>query len=121
MEEAISEIDVNPQNLNPKTSKLAIMSMLFGVLGPFSCGIMWMVSLNDFLKIGTGFMMVAFSCGLAWILGLVLGAKSLGQVKSSEGQLVGREYAIAGIMISTAWMALIFIGLLLPALYYVNS
>lgn len=121
MEETISEIDINSQGRKPKTSKLAVMSMVFGVLGPFSCGAIWIVSFNDFLKIGNGFIMAAFSCGFAWILGLALGAKSLEQVKSSEGQLVGREYAIAGIIISAAWMALIFVGLLLPALYYVNS
>ena len=121
MEETISEIDINSQGRKPKTSKLAVMSMVFGVLGPFFCGAIWIVSFNDFLKIGNGFIMAAFSCGFAWILGLALGAKSLEQVKSSEGQLVGREYAIAGIIISAAWMALIFVGLLLPALYYVNS
>jgi len=65
--------------------------------------------------------MVSFSWSLSWILGLVLGVKSLQQIANSEGRLVGKEYAVVGITVSVVWMFSIFIGLLLPALYYVNS
>ena len=65
--------------------------------------------------------MTLFSCGLAWILGLALGIKSLKQIDISGGQLIGKEYAMAGIAISAFWMVLILAGLLLPIIYYINS
>ena len=120
-EEAISETNISLQSQKTEISKLAIMSLMFGILGPFSCGAMWIMSCNDFFTIGTPIIIVPFSCGLTWILGLVLGIKSLKQIESSEGQSGGREYAIAGISISAAWLLLIFVVLFLPMIYSVNS
>jgi hypothetical protein len=50
-----------------------------------------------------------------------LGIKSLDLIEHSQGQLLGREYAVGGIVISAVWMVLILAALLLPALFYINS
>ena len=100
---------------------MALASAVFGIVGPLSAGAMWVVSFNKFLRLGNPLIIGLFSCGLAWILGIVFGIKSFEQINSSEGQLLGKEYAMAGIVVSAAWMVLILEGLLLPALFYVNS
>lgn len=112
-------IDSQPQEV--KVSKLAVASMVFAILGPFSTGALWIVSLSDFLSVGDPTIITLFSCSLAWILGLVLGIKSLEQIESSQGQLLGREYALVGIIVSAIWMILILAALLLPASFSVNS
>jgi hypothetical protein len=105
----------------PKVSKLAVSSLIFGMLGPLSAGTMWIVSFSDFLTVRRPVIVGLFSCGAAWILGLILGIKSLERIEHSEGQLLGREYAVGGVVISAVWMVLILAVLLLPALFYVNS
>lgn len=112
-------IDSQPQEV--KVSKLAVASMVFAILGPFSTGALWIVSLSEFLSVGDPTIITLFSCSLAWILGLVLGIKSLEQIESSQGQLLGREYALVGIIVSAIWMILILAALLLPASFSVNS
>lgn len=112
-------IDSQPQEV--KVSKLAVASMVFAILGPFSAGALWVVSLSEFLSVGDPTIITLFSCSLAWILGLVLGIKSLEQIESSQGQLLGREYALVGIIVSATWMILILAALLLPASFSVNS
>jgi hypothetical protein len=104
-----------------KVCRLAVCSLVFGMLGPLSAGAMWIVSFSDFLTVRSPFIVGLFSCSVAWILGLILGIKSLERIERSEGQLLGREYAVGGIVISAVWMVLILAGLLLPALFYVNS
>jgi hypothetical protein len=54
-------------------------------------------------------------------LGLLLGTKSLAQIKSSQEQLLGKEYAVVGAATSALWLFLIFVGLFLPVIYSVNS
>jgi hypothetical protein len=124
-EEVISETDSNSQSQKLKTSRLAITSMVFAILGPFLFGPMLILlfyglSFYDLIT-QSPYRMTLFSCILAWILGLILGIKSLGQIDNSQGLLVGRAYAIAGIAISLAWILSILGGLFFPALYYVNS
>ena len=119
-EENIMETDAVIQSREPRVSRLAVTSAVFGMLGPFSSGVMWIASINDFV-IRRHFVMTLFSCGVASIAGLVLGTKSLEQVDSSEGQLIGREYAIVGIAASAVWLFLIFVGLFLPVIHSVNS
>jgi len=124
-EEVISETDSNSQSQKLKTSRLAITSMVFAILGPFLFGPMLILlfyglSFYDLIT-QSPYIMTLFSCILAWILGLILGIKSLGQIDNSQGLLVGRAYAIAGIAISLAWILSILGGLFFPALYYVNS
>ena len=120
-EEAISEIDTDMLTQQPRISKLAVASMVFGMLGPLSAGAMWIASLNESLTIGNPLIIGLFSCGLTWILGLIFGMKSLEQIDNSEGQLFGREYAIGGAVISVVWVVLVLLGLLLPALFSINS
>lgn len=124
-EETISEIHTEASGRQPKTSKLAIMSMVFGMLGPLSFAPILMLSLYGLsfydLVVVSPPLTTFFACGVAWILGLALGMKSLRQIEDSRGQLAGTSYAIAGITISAAWMLSIVAGLLLPALFYVNS
>ena len=123
--ETVSETDTNLQSQKSKTSRLAITSMVFAILGPFLFGPMFILmfyglSFYDLIIQGP-YITTFLSCILAWILGLVLGIKSLGQIDNSQGQLVGRAYAIAGIAISLAWILSILGGLFFPVLYYVNS
>lgn len=120
-EETISGIYSGAESEEPRISKLAVASMVFGILGPFSSGAMWVLSFNSLFAVRSPVITALFSCGFAWILGLLLGQRSLEQIRNSAGQLVGREYAIVGIILSTTWMLLIFVSLLLPALYSVNS
>lgn len=123
--ETVSETDSNLQSQKPKTSRLAITSMVFAILGPFLFGPMFILmfyglSFYDLIIQGP-YITTFLSCILAWILGLVLGIKSLGQIDNSQGQLLGRAYAISGIAISLAWILSILGGLFFPVLYYVNS
>jgi hypothetical protein len=123
-QETINVNEIYPADVlmrEPKTSKLAVGSLAFGMLGPLSAGMMWIVSFSDFLTVRSPFIVGLFSCGAAWIIGLILGIKSLDQIEHSQGQLLGREYAVGGIVISAVWMVLILATLLLPALFYINS
>ena len=122
-EQNIIGIDTIAESKKAKTSKLAITSMVFGMLGPFCFVIMWIVSVLSFhdLIASSRYTIAAFSYGVAWVLGLVFGMKSLEQIGNSEEQLVGRKYAIIGISISVLWMVLMVARFLLPGLYYVNS
>lgn len=120
-EESLSQIYTDTLSQEAKLCKLAVASLVFGILGPLSAGAMWVVSFSNFITIGHPLVIGVFSCGLTWILGLVLGIKSLEQIENSQRQLLGREYAIGGIVTSVVWMILLLAGLLLPALFYVNS
>ena len=119
--EIIRETGISSQDQQAEISKLAVASMVFGILGPFSSGTLWIVSSSDFLSIGAHHLIILFSCSLAWILGLALGVKSLQQIENSQGQLTGREYAIVGISVSAVWMVFVLTGFLMPAFFYVNS
>ena len=121
--EIASEIGIDSQIQKEGVSKLAVASMVFGILGPFSAGFLWVVSLSLFLtvgKLGTG-IITFFSCSLPWVLGLVLGVKALQQIEDSHGQLTGGEYALIGIIISVVWMILLLVALPLPAFFSINS
>lgn len=59
-EETVSETDTGLQSQELKISKLAIASIAFGVLGPFSSGAMWVLSFSNFLTIGKSFIVVPF-------------------------------------------------------------
>ena len=130
-EESINNVFSDILNHNTKTSKLAVTSMVFGLLAPVCFGVVWIVSiLSSYLSshlsshdlITTGrYIMIAFSYSAAWILGLVLGLKSLEKIRNSEQHLVGRAYAFVGISISAVWMVVLIARFLLPALFYVNS
>jgi len=69
----------------PKTSGLAIASLVLGILG-------------------------IASCGLASIPGLILGIVSLVRIRRSRGALGGRGFAIAGTIVSVVFILLCFLG-----------
>jgi len=119
--EVASEIGIDSQAQKERVSKLAVASVVFGILGPFSAGALWIVSFSNFLTIGNPNIITFFSSSLAWILGLVLGVKSLEQIENSQGRLTGREYALVGVSISAVWMGLILAALLMPAFFSGNS
>ncbi|HUS71913.1 MAG TPA: hypothetical protein VMY06_02520 [Sedimentisphaerales bacterium] len=122
-EENIGEIWSDILRQKTKISKLAVASMVFGILAPFCFGAMWIVSFlpSHDLITASRYIMAAFSYTVAWILSLILGIKSLEQIQNSEERLVGRVYAVVGISISAVWMVLMVARFLLPALHSVNS
>ena len=77
----------------PKTSGMAIASLVLGI-----CGFV--------------------VCGIAGIVGLILGIVGLSSIKKSAGQLKGEGLAIAGIAVSSVSIVLIpfLMALLIPAL-----
>ena len=122
-EEYISQIYSEVANREAKTSKLAVTSMVFGILAPLCFAAVWIISFLSFNGIITAgrYIMTAFSYSAAWILGLILGMKSLEQISNSEEELAGRAFAVVGISISAVWMIVLIARFLLPALFYVNS
>jgi hypothetical protein len=119
-EEIINGSDAALQSKS-ETSKMAILSAVFGILGPLSAGIMWLTSQSQSLNTGSTLIAPFFSYGIGWILGLVSGVKSLEQIENSEGRLHGKEYAIVGIVTSAVWLFLILTFFLLPTIFSVNS
>lgn len=82
-----------PAPVAPKTSGMAVTSLVVGILG-------------------------ACTFGIGSIIGLILGLVSLNKIKKSNGQLGGKGLAIAGVCVSVAVIPItaILAGLLLPAL-----
>ena len=87
-----------PPTVTAKTSGLAIISLVLGVLG-------------------------LVSCGITSLVGLVLGIVALMKINKSQGRLSGGGLAIAGIVVSGLLMLTAPIGaaLLLPALAKAKS
>jgi len=119
-EAIMNPVDIDSQSQDLKISGLAISSAVFAIMGPFTAGFMWILSFNNCLTTGASFTLAFFSCSMAG-LGLILGTKSLERIKDTPEQLSGTDYAVVGIFTSVAWLFLIFVGLLLPGIYYVNS
>jgi TctA family transporter len=122
-EQNISDISCDILNQKVKTSKMAVTSMVFGILAPCCFFTAWVVSFfssHGIITVGR-YIMTAFSWSVAWILGLVLGMISLEQIRNSEQHLIGRAYALVGISISALWIALLVVRILLPALFYTVS
>jgi hypothetical protein len=81
----------------PKTSGLAIASLVLGIVGPCTVG-------------------------LGSIVGLILGIVGLNKIKRSAGQLGGRKAAIAGIIVSGVGALMVvpmlmLIAILMPAVF----
>jgi hypothetical protein len=117
----IGEFPGETLSTEPRISALAVASLVFGMLGPFFAGAMWVLSFSKFITVENTPLIAVFSCGIAWILGLVFGAKSIAQIDDSEGRLFGKEYALVGAAASAAWMILVFAGVLMPVLFCINS
>lgn len=77
----------------PKTSALAVTSLVLGILG-------------------------MFSCGLTALAGLICGIVALVKVKNSGGRLGGGGFALAGTIVSGVFLLMIpvFAAMMLPAL-----
>jgi TctA family transporter len=123
MERNIGDIFSDIINQKAKTSKMEVTSMVLGFLAPCCFFAVWIVSFfssHGIITVGR-YIMTAFSCSVAWILGLVLGMKSLEQIRNSEQHLIGNTYAVVGISISAIWIALLVVRFLLPALFYMVS
>jgi prepilin-type processing-associated H-X9-DG protein len=77
----------------PKTSGMAVTSLVLGILG-------------------------MFTCGLTALFGLVFGIIALVKVKNSKGATGGRGIALAGVIVSAVFLFMIpiFAAILLPAL-----
>jgi hypothetical protein len=122
-EQTTSQMLTDALSERPKTCKLAVISIVLGILGPFSFAVAWVLSFlpSHDLITASRYITAAFSYSLAWILGLMLGLHAVERIRHSEQQLAGEAYAIAGIAASAAWMVVVLVRLLLPALYYVNS
>ncbi len=77
----------------PKTSGLAITSLVLGVLG-------------------------LFTCGATALVGLVLGIVAMVKIEKSQGQMGGKGVALAGTIVSGVFLLFIplFAAMLLPAL-----
>jgi len=82
----------------PKTSGMAIASLVLGI-----CGLI--------------------SCGITSLVGLILGIVALGKINKSRGQQSGQGLAIAGIVVSGVCLLMLPIGagMLLPALAQAKS
>lgn len=82
----------------PKTSGLAIASLVCGVLG-------------------------FFLCGISSLAGLIMGPMALSRINRSNGQLQGRGLAMGGIVVSAVTLLLVPImaAMLLPALSKAKS
>jgi len=81
----------------PKTSRLAIASLVLGIVSPCTLG-------------------------LASVAGIILGIASLGRIGGSGGRMAGRRLAIAGIIVSgvgavLAIPVLMLIAIVLPAVF----
>jgi hypothetical protein len=123
MERNIGDIFSDIINQKAKTSKMAVTSMVLGILAPCCFFAVWIVSCfssHGIITVGR-YIMTAFSCSVAWILGLVLGMISIEQIRNSEQHLIGTAYAVVGISISALWIALLVIHFLMPALFYAVS
>src|SRR5664279_1951846 len=84
---------IQPAAAPPKTSRLAVTSLVLGCLG-------------------------VLTCGITSLVGLVLGIIALVRINKSKGQLGGQGLALAGTIVSAAFLLLVPIpaAMLLPAL-----
>ena len=84
-----------PETTSPKTSAMAVTSLVLGILG-------------------------LFTCGLTALFGLILGIIAMVKVKNSGGRLGGNGLALAGVIVSGIFLVmipfLILPAMLLPAL-----
>lgn len=89
----VSATGTQPGAAPPKTSGLAITSLVLGCLG-------------------------LLTCGITSLIGLVLGIIALARINKSQGQVGGQGIALAGMIVSGAFLLLAPIpaALLMPAL-----
>lgn len=89
----MTPLNVSPPTLTPKTSGLAIASLVLGILS-------------------------FFTCGLTMIPAIICGIIALNQISAAKGAIAGKGQAIAGLVTGgcSIFVIAILAGLLLPAL-----
>lgn len=102
----MSETGIDTQDQEPKISRLAIVSMAFGILGLFILAFKVVVVLYPY-QIKVLFRNIA---GLLGIVGLVLGAVAFERIKKSKWVLKGSTFAILGIVFTASVLHLWLIG-----------
>jgi hypothetical protein len=108
----MSETDTNAQTQKPKTSKLAVTSLVFGLLGPivyFALTTEWFYELSLKEPLGVLGTISGLLCFFAGLMGILCAIASSGQIKNSQGHLVGRWYANMGFVISLLWTLFVFL------------
>jgi len=116
----MNETNIKSQELKAKISKIAVWSMVFGLMGPCSIVVTMIVDLLLLwlfnCRLGITGSVILFAYGPAWILGLAFGIKSLRKINNSNGQLLGKRYAITGISTSLVVMFTVLFTVFVPAL-----
>jgi hypothetical protein len=95
----MSEMDDNTQGQKRRSSKLAIFSLVLGIIGFLS-------SLAGILS----WPPVALGRLLGLLLGLLLGILALHKIKTGKGLFGGRGLAIAGVVLSVTGLMLVLVG-----------
>ena len=78
------------------------------------------MSLSDFLEVSNAVVIVVLSF-LSPVLGLCFSVKALESIECRSDGLLGKDCAVTAAVISASWLILILAGVVMPALFYVNS
>lgn len=92
--------DTSNGSLKARTCGLGVLSMVLGILSPI---IPYMLGILDVWFMTTG------------VLGLGLGISALVKIAKSKGRLAGRFFAYLGIITCSAWIGLIGLRIIVPA------
>ena len=119
-----NEIMHSLEDCESKISRLAIISFVLGLIGTANFGPMLYLlfygySYHSLLSTSPP-VSIFFSC-IIWVLGATFGKHSLVQIAKSGGQIRGKRFAVAGLVISGAWLLLIILSVFYPAVLYINS
>lgn len=105
----MSETANNTKNSKPKISKLAIVSLLFGVLSLCTLGMVEPVGLCGYMSLS--YVCVLFALRLSAIAGLFIGILAIVKIKKSSGMLKGKGFALVGIASAAALLILGYLDL----------
>ncbi len=100
----MSETERVEQGQKPKTSKLALLSLVLPVLG-FCMSLYFVIPRDESILSWHPFYIIWW---LSALVGLVLGIVALGEIGDSNGRIAGRVLATLGI--SVAVISFIFLG-----------
>lgn len=105
---------IEEQGQKPKTSKLAIAAMVFGVIPIFA---LIYLSYSEF-RIPKVFRATPpFALPLFALIGLVLGIVAIVRIKKSKRQLTGQAAAILGVVAAVFFLTIVIIGLIILCIY----
>jgi len=106
----------------PRTSRKAVASFVFGIVGIIGAGFLWALfflgallpflwGLLDIVGGPLGMLPLALLCVVLCIVAIALGGGSCNDIRASSGELTGLGFARAGIILGTCSLVL---GLALP-------